>query len=74
MYNLIQYASGPIKIYNLPIHLYYIPFKQLLINLCYPTTTTIITTTTNTHTNINIVNKKYVILQIKDLHYVSCSL
>ena len=23
MYNLIQYASGPIKIYNLPIHLYY---------------------------------------------------
>ena len=22
MYNLIQYASGPIKIYNLPIHLY----------------------------------------------------
>ena len=24
MYNLIQYASVPIKIYNLPIHLYYI--------------------------------------------------
>ena len=23
MYNLIQYASGPIKIFNLPIHLYY---------------------------------------------------
>ena len=27
MYNLIQYASGPIKIYNLPIHLYYSIFN-----------------------------------------------
>ena len=53
--------------------MYMLPFKQLLINLFYPTTTTT-TTTTNTHTNINIVNKNYVILQIQDLHYVSCSL
>ena len=28
MYNLIQYASGPIKIYNLPIHLYYTQFLK----------------------------------------------
>ena len=56
--------------------MYMLPFKQLLINLFYPTTitTTTTTTTTNTHTNINIVNENYVILQIKDLHYVSCSL
>ena len=54
--------------------MYMLPFKQILINLFYPTTTTTITTTTNTHTNINIVNENYVILQIKDLHYVSCSL
>ena len=51
--------------------MYMLPFKQLLINIFYSTTTT---TTTNTHTNINIVNENYVILQIKDLHYVSCSL
>ena len=52
--------------------MYMLPFKQLLINLFYPTTTT--STTTNTHTNINVINESYVILQIKDLHYVSCSL
>ena len=28
MYNSIQYASGPPKIYNLPIHLYYNTIKQ----------------------------------------------
>ena len=53
--------------------MYMLPLKQLLINLFYPITTTT-TITTNTHTNINIVNENYVILQIKDLHYVSCSL
>ena len=52
--------------------MYMLPFKQLLINLFYPTTTT--STTTNTNTNINVINENYVILQIKDLHYVSCSL
>ena len=52
--------------------MYMLPFKQLLINLFYPTTTT--STTTNTHTNINVINENYVILQIKDLHHVSCSL
>ena len=54
-----------------------LPFKQLLIKLLYPTTTnttTTTTTTTNTHTKINIVHENYVILQIKLLHYVSCSL
>ena len=56
-----------------------LPFKQLLIKYFYPTTTTATATATantntNTHTNINIVNENYVILQIKDLHYVSCSL
>ena len=57
-----------------------LPFKQLFINLFYPTTTTAtattttITATTNTYTNINIVNENYVIIRIKDLHYISCSL
>ena len=58
--------------------MYMLPFKQLFIKLFYPTTTitttSTTTTTTNTHSNINIVNEDYVILQIKDLHYVSCSL
>ena len=54
--------------------MYMLPFKQLLINLFYPTTTTTTNNNTNTHTNINIVNENYVILQIKELHYVSCSL
>ena len=31
------------------MYMYMLPFKQLLINLFYPTTTT--TTNTNTHTN-----------------------
>ena len=56
-----------------------LPFKQLLINLFYPiTTTTTATTTTitttNSLTNIIIVNENYVILQIKYLYYISCSL
>ena len=58
--------------------MYMLPFKQLLIKQFYPTTTTTATATatdkTNNHTNINIVNENYVILQIKDLHYVSYSL
>ena len=54
--------------------MYMLPFKQLLINLFYPTTTTTTNNNTNTHTNINIVNENFVILQIKELHYVSCSL
>ena len=50
--------------------MYMLPFKQLLIKLFYPTTTTTTTNNNNntntTHTNINIVNENYVILQIKD--------
>ena len=47
-----------------------LPVKQLfnLVILLYSFTTT------TTHTNINIANENCVILQNKDLHYVSCSL